>query len=229
MSEQIIDLGEQNTVPQQKRSGLATASIICSVMICCPIVTLVGVILGIVALLRIRGSQKAGRGLAWAGIIIGLVTTTLSSLLIAFVANAAFEVLEQTPKLVTTAIESGINGDIEAFRTEFSFDAVSANDEEVTTFIETITSRYGTFDEAVIDMQAMQGGQQSSKEQAEIPLQLVFETQTISSTVVIDIAQGKESWVDVKIQCLLIHDSEKGDLAFPFASQCGTTIQADEE
>ncbi len=229
MSEQIIDLGEQKTVNQQKRSGLATASLICSLIVCCPVVTLIGVILGIVALLQMRGKQIAGRGFALAGIVIGIVTTVLTSLGIAFLVHAAMEVLDQTPKLVTTAIQSGIQGDTEAFRAEFSYDAVAANDEEVTSFIATLTSRYGKFDEAVIDMRAMQGGQQSSEGQAEMPLQLVFETQTISSTVVIDIAKGKESWVDVKIQCLLIHDSEKGDLAFPFASQCGTTIQADEE
>ena len=229
MSEQIIDLGEQNTSTQQKRSGLATASLICSLIVCCPIVTIVGVILGIVALFRIRSSGMTGRGLAWSGIIIGLLTTIVSSLIIAFIASAAMEVLDQTPKLVTTAIQSGIDGDVEAFRAEFSFEAASAQDEEVATFIETLTSRYGTFDEAVIDMAAMQGSQESSNGQAELPMQLVFETQSVSSTVVIDIGQSEESWIDVKIQCLSIHDSEKGDLAFPIASQCGTTIQTDDQ
>jgi hypothetical protein len=228
MSEQIIDLGEQKTVNQQKRSGLATVSLICSLIVCCPIVTLIGVILGIVALVQMRGKQIAGRGLALAGIIIGIVTTVLISLGIAFLVNAAMEVLDQTPKLVTTAIQSGIQGDMEAFRAEFTYDAAAANDEEVTSFIATLTSRYGKFDEAVVDIAAIQGGNESSNAQAEIPLQLVFETQTISSTVVIDIAQGEESWIDIKIQCLLIHDSDNGDLAFPLASQCGASIRVDE-
>lgn len=228
MSEQIIDLGEQQTTLEKKRSGVATASLICSLIICCPLVTLVGVILGIVALFRIRGSQMTGRGLAWSGIVIGVVTTTLTTLFIVIAANAVFKILEQTPKLVTTAIESGVHGDLEGFRSEFSLGAVAANDAEVSAFISELASRYGTFDEAVIDMAAMQG-RESSNQQAEIPLQLVFETKTVPSTVVIVIGQSEETWLDVKIQCLLIHDSEKGDLAFPLASQCGTAIPANEE
>ena len=92
MSEQIIDLGDECTISQKKRSGLATASFICSLIFCCPVVTLVGVILGIVAILQIRGSQMTGRGLAWAGIIIGVITTALSTLFLVFAAIGALSV-----------------------------------------------------------------------------------------------------------------------------------------
>ena len=231
MSEQIIDLGDECTISQKKRSGLATASFICSLIFCCPVVTLVGVILGIVAILQIRGSQMTGCGLAWAGIIIGVITTALSTLFLVFAANAALSVLEQTPQTVTAALKAGFSGDIEGFRAEFSHDAVSANDEELATFIETLTSRYGTFDEAVIDMQPMQGEQKSSAGQAELPMQLVFETKTISTTVVILIQPDQTDYlnIDVQIQCLFISDLDKGDLAFPLASECGSKIPAHEE
>ena len=55
LPEQIIDLDEQNRISDKQRCGMATASLICSLILCCPIVTLVGVILGIVALIKIRG------------------------------------------------------------------------------------------------------------------------------------------------------------------------------
>ena len=231
MSEQIIDLGAQHTSLQKTRSGLATASLICSLIICCPVATLVGVILGIVALLKMRGSQMTGRGLAWAGIIVGVLATVFSTLFIVFAANAAMSVLDETPKAVTTALKAGISGDVQSFRSEFAHDAVSANDKEVSAFIATLTSRYGTFDEAVIDMQAMQVGQQSSNDQAEIPLQLVFETKTIPATVTILIQPNKENLltIEIRLQCLLVHDSDKGDVAFPQASQCGSAIPANEE
>jgi hypothetical protein len=203
---------------------MATASLICSLILCCPIVTLVGVILGIVALLKIRGSAMSGRGLAWAGIIIGILTTTLTTLFMIIVLILTLGVLEQTPESVTTAIKAGITGDIEKFRMEFTHDAVAASDDEITSFLETITTRYGVFDKAVIDMATMQAGQQPSGDEPELPIQLVFETKTISAIVVFTVAKGTDSLIDVQIQCLLIRDPENGDVAFPLASQCGSSV-----
>jgi|GEM_PF-481813 len=224
MTEQIIDLDEQNRISDKQRCGMATASLICSLILCCPIVTLVGVILGIVALLKIRGSAMSGRGLAWAGIIIGILTTTLTTLFMIIAINVGLGVLEQTPESVTTAIKAGITGDIEKFRMEFTHDAVAASDDEITSFLETITTRYGVFDKAVIDMATMQAGQQPSGDEPELPIQLVFETKTISAIAVFTVAKGTDSLIDVQIQCLLIRDPENGDVAFPLASQCGSSV-----
>jgi len=224
MTEQIIDLGEQNRISDKPRCGMATASLICSLILCCPIVTLVGVILGIVALMKIRGSAMSGRGIAWAGIIIGILTTTLTTLFMIIAVNVGLGVLEQTPESVTTAIKAGITGDIEKFRMEFTHEAVAASDDEITSFLETISTRYGVFDKAVIDMATMQAGQQPSGDEAELPIQLVFETKTISAIAVFTIAKGTDSLIDVQIQCLLIRDPENGDVAFPLASQCGSSV-----
>ena len=224
MTEQIIDLDEQNRISDKPRCGMATASLICSLILCCPIVTLVGVILGIVALMRIRGSAMSGRGLAWAGIIIGILTTTLTTLFMIIAVNVGLGVLEQTPESVTTAIKAGITGDIEKFRMEFTHEAVAASDDEITSFLETISTRYGVFDKAVIDMATMQAGQQPSGDEPELPIQLVFETKTISAIAVFTVAEGTDSLIDVQIQCLLIRDPENGDVAFPLASQCGSSV-----
>jgi hypothetical protein len=226
MTEQIIDLGEQNRISDKPRCGMATASLICSLVLCCPIVTLVGVILGIVALMKIRGSAMSGRGLAWAGIIVGILTTTLTTLFLIISIKVGLGVLEQTPESVTTAIKAGITGDIEKFRMEFTHDAIAASNDEITTFLETISTRYGVFDEAVIDMATIQAGQQPTAggPEPELPIQLVFETKTISAIAVFTVAEGTESLIDVQIQCLLIHDPENGDIAFPLASQCGSSV-----
>jgi hypothetical protein len=226
MTEQIIDLDEQNRISDKQRCGMATASLICSLILCCPIVTLVGVILGVVALLKIRGSAMSGRGLAWAGIIIGILTTTLTTLFMIIALILTLSVLEQTPESVTTAIKAGITGDIEKFRMEFTHDAIAASDDEITIFLETISTRYGVFDEAVIDTATMQAGQQPStgEGEKELAIQLVFETKTISAIAVFTFAKGTDSLFDVQIQCLLIRDPENGDIAFPLASQCGSSV-----
>ena len=229
MTEHIVDLGDTTGSGKKQRSGLATASLICSLIFCCPVITFIGVILGIVALLKLRGSEIAGRGLAWAGIFIGALTTLFSILVITFVLKAAMNIMEQTPKIVTQAIEAGIAGEIELFREEFVSGAVAASDEEIATFVQTLTSRYGTFDEAVIDIAAAQSG--SSLSGDELPLQLVFETKTVSATVVILIMPKGDPLFEVQIQCLRITDVQNGDIAFPLKSQCGLAISptTDEE
>ena len=229
MPEHIVDLGDTTGSGKKQRSGLATASLICSLIFCCPVITFIGVILGIVALLKLRGSEIAGRGLAWAGIFIGALTTLFSILVITFVLKAAMNILEQTPKIVTQAIEAGIAGEIELFREEFVSGAVAASDEEIATFVQTLTSRYGTFDEAVIDIAAAQSGSPLSGD--ELPLQLVFETKTVSATVVILVMPKGDPLFEVQIQCLRITDVQNGDIAFPLKSQCGLAISptTDEE
>jgi len=229
MTEHIVDLGDTTGSGKKQRSGLATASLICSLIFCCPVITFIGVILGIVALLKLRGAEIAGRGLAWAGIFIGALTTLFSILVITFVFKAAMNIMEQTPKIVTQAIEAGIAGEIELFRAEFVSGAVAASDEEIATFVQTLTSRYGTFDEAVIDIAAAQSGSPLSGD--ELPLQLVFETKTVSATVVILVMPKGDPLFEVQIQCLRITDVQNGDIAFPLKSQCGLAISptTDEE
>ena len=228
MVEQIIDIGEQSSQGEQQRSGMATASLICALILCCPIVTLIGVILGIVALLRMRGKGLTGRGLAWAGIIIGLVVTVLSSLFLYVATNVGIGILEQTPESATTAIKAGIAGDMESFRSEFTHGAIGASDEEITSFVEILTERFGVFDQAVIDMATIQSAQQPLSNEPELPIQLVFETKTVSAIAVFTIVEGTETLIDVQIQCLSIHDPDNGDIAFPLASLCSSSVSESE-
>ena len=82
-------------------------------------------------------------------------------------------------------------------------DAVASSDDEITSFLETISTRYGVFDNAVIDMAALQAGQQPSSDEPELPIQLVFETKTISAVAVFTVEKGTDSLIDVQIQWLI--------------------------
>jgi uncharacterized membrane protein len=65
----------------QSTSGLAIAALVCSLagFIVCQIVSIVGIVLGILALNEISGSmgRKTGRGMAIAGIVIGVCGVAL--------------------------------------------------------------------------------------------------------------------------------------------------------
>ncbi|GAF92052.1 unnamed protein product, partial [marine sediment metagenome] len=58
-----------------RTSGLATAALVCSLIFCCPGLGLIGLLLGLAALPDTRRPGVGGRGLAVAGILIGLLVT----------------------------------------------------------------------------------------------------------------------------------------------------------
>ena len=77
--------------PQRRSSGLAIAALVCGVLALLSSWTVIGgillgavaVILGFVALARVKRGLAAGRGLAIAGIITGILGTVLAIALIA--------------------------------------------------------------------------------------------------------------------------------------------------
>ena len=66
--------GVPGGVPQGN-NGLAVASLVLSIIgVCCGIGSILGIILGFVALNQIRKTGQQGEGLAKAGIIVGVIT-----------------------------------------------------------------------------------------------------------------------------------------------------------
>ncbi len=62
---------QYDTTPQ-KRSGLAVASLVCSLIFFCPLTTLLGPLLGLIALATMGGDPpKRGKGMAATGIVLG--------------------------------------------------------------------------------------------------------------------------------------------------------------
>ena len=85
---------QMNNVNQgPKTNGLAIAGFICSLIgfLCCTISAVVGLVLSIVGLNKIKATGENGRGLAIAGIILGAlgVITSIVTTIIIFGANAS--------------------------------------------------------------------------------------------------------------------------------------------
>ena len=66
---------QPNWQPQRPASGLAVAGFVCSLIMCIPGLGLLGAIFSFAGLFATGASGKRGRGLAIAGLIIGLVVT----------------------------------------------------------------------------------------------------------------------------------------------------------
>ncbi|MGV0607604.1 DUF4190 domain-containing protein [Mycolicibacterium sp. XJ1904] len=66
-------------VPQDKTNGLAIGSLVASAIgVLCGVGSLIGIVLGIVALNQVKNSGEGGRGLAIAGIAVGAATLLLN-------------------------------------------------------------------------------------------------------------------------------------------------------
>ena len=145
--ETVLDNEQQ----EQKRSRVATAALVCSLIICCPLVTVVAPILGIIALLKIRSKPYLkGKGFAWSAIIIGTVATVVWIFGGSFM---AYKVFEGTPRTTSSMIAAGYEGDYEAFRAEMTVGSSNVTDEEIQAFIDELRERYGNFDTVVMNWQ----------------------------------------------------------------------------
>jgi hypothetical protein len=80
--------------PPPGTNGLAIASLVCSLAspLLCSLISIVGIVLGVVALNQIKQTGQQGRGLALGGIIVGVVLIVLTIVVIviyiAFYASA---------------------------------------------------------------------------------------------------------------------------------------------
>lgn len=70
--------GYPGAAPPAGTNSLAIASLVCSVVgVLCGIGSILGIVLGVIALNQIKQTGQAGRGLAQAGIIVGAVLLAL--------------------------------------------------------------------------------------------------------------------------------------------------------
>jgi len=220
---QITEIPAELEPQFQQRSTLATVSLICSFIICCPIVTIFGPLLGLIALVKLkRNPALKGKGFAWTGIIVGTISTIISVLLIVVVVTFGFTVIDRMAMAAQTTIQAGYDGDYETFRDSMSSMNSPVTDEEIQEFIEELRTRYGTFDSVVFDMEPDTQTLQQTGGDAAMPMHLVFEETDVSAEILLRPIPNNSSPLDLTFQlnCILIIDPVNGDLAFPAGSYC---------
>lgn len=132
----------------QKTSGLAIAALICSLIFCIPGLALIGLILGIIAIVVIGGSEGRvkGKGLATAAVIISLIVGALwvGGIVIGFrVSEGQRTQMQQPTYSAFTKLDAG---DVSEFRALLAPN-VKANitDAEILAFRDAYKEKVGTF------------------------------------------------------------------------------------
>lgn len=195
-----------------KTSGLAVTSLIFSLILCCPLTTILGPLLGLGALLQIgRNPALKGRGIAFAAIIMGVVFSVAQGIG-AYQGYRAFVLpVMEGPRV---AFETGFANDPTGFRAEFYGEGAATSDAEVQAFIDELRQRYGEFvslhfDDANAPQPAFR---QSS---APFPYKITFENAAVTSEAELIFADEATSAFVMKWGSITIFDSDLGDLAYP--------------
>ena len=204
---------EQTQTGPPRTSGLAIASLICSLLICCPFLpSLLGLVFGLIAFVAIgRNPVLRGRGLAIAGILIGVIGVGGWSAITVYAVDVG-KFIMQGPN---EALASAASGDISGFKSYCWGPAVSASDEEAKQFITDLEARYGAFvscrmDETPRATQAKYGS-------PIVPFPYVIQCKDASVKAEIEIAfsDPQRGGFLKNIASFRVFDSDRGDLKYP--------------
>ena len=131
----------QDLAGQPRRVSLwALLSLLCGVAVFCPVTSVLGPLLGVVALAEIRRKpHRTGTRLAVTGIVVGLLATA------GWAATARWwHVNAREPMLrgPAEALAAGLGGDVAGFRAGFVAPA-TGGDGEARAFLDEVAGRYG--------------------------------------------------------------------------------------
>jgi len=205
----IVDPSEQTT------SRLAIGSLVCSLICCVPVTTIPGILLGIVAMISIGNNPaRKGKGLAVAGILLGVIFTAGQAYVYPKIIEFAGETFELVMNGPNDALVSGFAGDPVAFKSNFYGRGAQATDAEAQAFIDTLRSRYGEFQGCQFDEQA--GTQPAfGRPDTAFPYILTFDNATLDATAQIIWFDERTDQMIYKFGWVTVKDADLGDLRYP--------------
>ena len=201
----------------QKTSGLAIASLVCSLICCIPLTTIPGILLGIGAMISIGGDPaKKGKGMAITGIVLGVIFTIIQ----AVTYPPAIGYIKATMGLVwsgpTAALTAGFAGDVAGFKDQFYGAGAAADDVEAQAYIAELRRRYGEFTGCYFNEAAGQPSQPGfGTPSVPFPYIIEFANGQVEAEAEIVFSDAQKGGFINKLGYVTIFDAELGDLTYP--------------
>ncbi len=203
----------------QKTSGLAIGSLVCSLIVCCPITTVIGPLLGIAALVKIGGNPALkGRGIALAAIVMG-IAFTLAQVIGGYRFWETFGV--PVMKGPRDALTAGFVGDLAGFKDAFYGAGANATDAEAQAFIDELRDRYGEFTGSRLDQRGGAAQPAYGQPSAPFPYLLSFDRDTVAAEAEIIFFDEGTGKMVMKPASLTVFDPDLGDLTYPTGAESG--------
>jgi len=196
---------------QPRTSGIAIASLVCSLILCCPLTTVIGALLGLIGVIvTATNPMRKGTVLAALGLIIG-VAGTGAWFYGGYAANRWFKTAPQS------AFEAGYDSGVDAFQERIH--APGAHDDAAArAFLDELRSRYGAFESAEFsadqDWQPPQTGSQQPF-MPDVPYVLRFENAEVRAEIDLVFADEQSGDLVFMIGAIEVIDDELGNLVYP--------------
>lgn len=220
---------EENFTEAPRTSGLAIAALVCALLFCLPAVPLLGVLLGLLAVVTMIGkTSMRGRGLAIAAIVIGLVITAVQAAggWWFYQFSRQFVVLFRDSPV--QMMQAGYAGDYTAFRSHLLGPATQADDASIRAFVDEVRGRWGGL--VSMEMKPNQRQQTSpptggNASTADVEYTASFDSATVP--VVIEFrfepgpgaggssTGGGSEFLKMGISSITFQDRDRGDIRFP--------------
>jgi hypothetical protein len=193
----------------------AVMSLLCGIVVLCPVASLVAPILGVVGLLQIRRrADRRGRGLAVAGIVLGLAATG------GWAAGAGWWHTHVRRPILSgpaEALRAGQEGDVGAFMAAFTPQVPATPRAEAMAFLDEVSGRYGRllgWAQAPADDGANAAAPVDTRG-LRLSYLYQFEAGPVATEAefVVRGAQGRR--LVLRFAWLALHDPERGDLVYP--------------
>lgn len=189
----------------------ATASLLCSVVVFCPVASLIAPLLGMKAIAEIRARPGVGGlNLAIAGIVIGLVSVLgWAGFATWWHYNVRLPMIEGP----LAEIRAAQMGNPAVFRAGFTGDAAQATDEEIAGFLSEMARRWGVLRAITPDFSPDADASGEHRFHARVPYVFHFEQGVAvpGRVEMLLFADGlRPRWMSITL-----HDEVRGDLTFP--------------
>lgn len=200
----------------KKTSGLAVSSLVLSligIIPCCGAITApIGAILGLIGAVVIKPTSAVkGRGLAMAGLLIGLILTAAQIGGGVWIWNTFVVPVMEGPQ---QALRAGFAGDMTAFKAEFHGGGATAPDAQAQAFIDSLRSRYGEYQSCELD-QSQQRQQTFGEPEAVFPYVLSFADKTVRAEALMIFSDKTKGGFIMRWGSITVIDADHGDLTYP--------------
>lgn len=204
-----------NAAARPRVTPWATASLLCSVVVFCPVASLIAPLLGMKAIAEIRAKPGVGGlNLAVAGIIIGVISVLgWAGLATWWHYNVRLPMMEGP----LAEIRAAQMGNPAVFRAAFVGDAAQATDEEIAVFLSAMARRWGVLRAITPDLSPDADASGEHRFHARVPYVFHFEQGVVvpARVELLLFADGlRPRWMSITL-----HDEMRGDLTFPTAQQ----------
>lgn len=215
-----FDAEQFHPAEERTTSGLAIASLVCSLICCIPGLPLIGALLGLGGVVTIpKNPRVKGTSMAVAGLVLGLILTIVQGGMIYMsvqVFSRMMTAMTETPDAIFQPVNQG---DTAAFRNAFHGNATNASDTEVRQFMDEVTARYGRFVSGRINETAQ--ANQPASQQPVVPIEYVLEFDgpdgriEVDATVELILYDQVTGALPFKPESIVIYDADLGNLEFP--------------